>query len=242
LIKYSNRVHKIIAVSDAIRRILIEDGIDPDHIVTIRSGFVPGRFEKKENTIDLREKLGFSNDTAVICTVAALAPHKAHQILLKAAWIVIQKYPDVKFIFAGEGETRPSIERNIANLGLEKSVILLGFVEDVGAVYRASDIFALSSEEEGLCTSILDAMYFGLPIVATRAGGIPELVRDGINGFIVPVNDHVSFAERLNVLIEDKNKGKIMGLRSSEVLEQNTIQNTIEKTLAVYRELWNTLS
>ena len=104
-------------------------------------------------------------------------------------------------------------------------------------MYRASDIFALSSEEEGLCTSILDAMYFGLPIVATSAGGIPELVHDGINGLIVPVNNYMLFAERLNVLIEDRDRRKTMGLRSSGILEQNTVQQTIEKTLSVYNEL-----
>ena len=95
----------------------------------------------------------------------------------------------------------------------------------------------MTSEEEGLCTSILDAMYFGLPIIATSAGGIPELVQDGINGFIVPVNDYMSFAERLTVLIEDIDRREKMGLRSSDILEQHTVENTIEKTMSVYHEI-----
>ncbi len=235
--KYGKRVGKIITVSDAIKRILIEDGIDPEILVTIRSGFVTGEFEKSDKSIDLRKKLGIGPETVVVSTIAALAPHKAHQILLKAASHVLKKHPDVKFLFAGEGEMKAQIEKDIHNLGIEDSIILLGFVKDVGAVYRASDIFALSSEEEGLCTSILDAMYFGLPIVATSAGGIPELVHDGINGLIVPVNNYMLFAERLNVLIEDRDRRKTMGLRSSGILEQNTVQQTIEKTLSVYNEL-----
>ena len=235
--KYGKRVGKIITVSDAIKRILIEDGIDPELLVTIRSGFVTGEFEKNDNSINLRKKLGFRPNTVVVSTIAALAPHKAHQILLKAASHVLKKHPDVKFLLAGEGEMKTQIEKDIHNLGIDNSVILLGFVKDVGAVYRDSDIFALSSEEEGLCTSILDAMYFGLPIVATSAGGIPELVRDGINGFIVPVNNYLLFAERLNVLIEDRDRRKTMGLRSSGILEQNTVRQTIEKTLSVYNEL-----
>ncbi len=237
--KYGKWVDKIITVSDAIKRILIEDGIKPELIVTIRSGFIPDEFGKNNNTINLRKQLGFKEDTVVISTVAALASHKAHHVLLKAASLVLKKHPDVKFILAGEGEMRAEIEKDINNLGLKESVILLGFVESIGAVYRASDIFAITSEEEGLCTSIFDAMYFGLPIVATSAGGIPEIVMDEINGFIVPVNDYISFTDKLNILIEEPDRREKMGLRSSDILEKNTVENTIEKTLSIYRELYN---
>ena len=237
--KYGKRVDKIITVSDAIKRVLIEDGINPELLVTIRSGFVAGEFGNNHKNINLRKKLGFAEDVVVVSTVAALAAHKAHHVLLKAANLVLKKHPDVKFLFAGEGDMRSVIEKDINNLGLKDSVILLGFIKGIGAVYRASDIFAMTSEEEGLCTSILDAMYFGLPIIATSAGGIPELVQDGINGFIVPVNDYMSFAERLNVLIEDIDRREKMGLRSSDILEQHTVENTIEKTLSVYHEIYS---
>jgi len=235
--KYGKRVNKIIAVSNAIKRILIEDGIDPELIVTIKSGFVPGEFERSDKNFNLRKQLGFSEDTIVVSTVAALAPHKAHYVLIKAAHAVLKKHPDVKFLFAGEGKMRSRIKKDISSLGLSESVILLGFIKDIGSVYRTTDIFALSSEEEGLCISILDAMYFGLPIVATSAGGIPELVQDGINGFIVPVHDYMLFAERLNSLIEQPDRRNKMGLRSSDILKQNTIENTIIKTFDVYCEL-----
>ncbi|MFC1541137.1 glycosyltransferase [Candidatus Latescibacterota bacterium] len=235
--KYGKRVDKIIAVSNAIKRVLVEDGVDPDLVVVVMSGFVPGTFERNEKTEYLRKQLGIPDNAQVVSTVAALAPHKAHFVLLKAAKIIVNKHPEVKFILAGEGEMRPEIEKNIKSLELEDSVTMLGFVENVGAVYKASNIFAISSEEEGLCTSILDAMYFALPIVATKAGGIPELVHDGINGFIVPVNDHNSFAEKVNFLIESPEIEKKMGLRSTEILKQNTIDNTIQKTFDVYKEL-----
>jgi L-malate glycosyltransferase len=235
--KYGNRVDKIISVSAAIKRILIEDGVDPDIIIPIKSGFVSGSFDNIDSGNSLRKQLGFSDDDTVVSTVAALAPHKAHYVLLKAAKIVLAEYPEIKFVFAGEGDLRADIERHIKSLELGDSVTLLGFVEDIGSVYNASDIFAISSEEEGLCTSILDAMYFSLPVVATRAGGIPELVQDGINGYIVPVNDHISFAEKLISLIESPEKVHKMGMRSTDILKQNTIENTILKTLDVYQEL-----
>ena len=235
--KYGCSVDKIITVSDAIRRILIEDGIDPRRIMTIKSGFVPGEFKKSNRSGNLRTELNVADDNVVITTVAALAPHKAIHVLLKAAHIVVKKHPRVKFIIAGEGEMKSVIEKNIYNLGLEKFVILLGFVEDISSVFRATDIFAMSSREEGLCTSILDAMYFGLPMVTTNAGGIPELVEDEVNGLIVPVNDHILFAEKLMYLIENPDRRKKMGLRSSAILEKNSIEKTIDDTLHVYEEL-----
>ena len=237
-LKYSPAVDKIITVSDAIRRILIEDGVDQERLVTIRSGFVEEEFIRDDSSKNLRSELGLSDDNVVIVTVAALAPHKAHNVLLKAASLVVKKHPNVRFLLAGEGELKDTITKNIYNLGLENFVILLGYIKDIGSVYKAADIFALSSCEEGLCTSLFDAMYFELPIVATNAGGIPELVSDGINGLIVPVEDYELFAEKLNLLIENPDRRKKMGDRSSDILEQNRMEKTIEKTLQVYKKLW----
>lgn len=235
--KYGSSVDKIIAVSDAIGRILIEDGIDPERIVTVRSGFVVGDFENNGSSDELRKEYGIPENALIIATVAALAPHKSHFDLLKTAHHVVKKHPDVRFVFAGEGELKSEIEKNITNLGLDKYVILLSFIEDIEKVYRAASIFALSSREEGLCTSLLDAMYFGLPIVATNAGGIPELIKDGVNGFIVPVGDYIQFAEKLIFLIENPERRVKMGARSSSFLEQNKMEQTVEKTLQVYNEL-----
>ena len=235
--KYGPSVSRIIAVSDAIKRVLTEDGIDPQKIVTIRSGFVKEDITKNSTKKDLREKLNIKDASIVVATVAALAPHKAHYVLIKAAYKVLQKHPDTVFLLAGEGEMRPEIEKDIRNLGIEESIKLLGFVKDIETVYNTADIFAMSSSEEGLGSSLFDAMYFNLPVVATSAGGIPEIVKDGINGFIVPVNDYISFADRLNYLIENTEERKNMGGRSSQILDDNMIDRTVEKTIGVYKEL-----
>lgn len=234
--KYGTGVDKIIAVSDAIKRVLIEDGVNPGSIITIRDGFVVEEFAESLVTRDIRAELGISKDVPVIATVAALAPHKAHYVLIKAAYQVVNKHPDAVFLLAGEGEMRVDIERDIRSLGLENSIKLLGFVNDIGAVYKAADIFAISSREEGLCSSLFDAMYFNLPIVATSAGGIPEIVMDNVNGFIVPVDDYISFANRLSYLIENPEERKTMGARSTAILKHNTIDQTVDNTLDVYRE------
>jgi L-malate glycosyltransferase len=236
-IKYGSGVDRIITVSDAIRRVLVEDGVDPERVVTVRSGFIRGEFHDCEHDGRLRAQFGIPDTAPVIVTVAALAPHKSHGVLLKAAHLVIKRHPDAVFLFAGEGETRSVIERDIRNLGLENTVRLLGFLPDVENVYRVADVFAISSAEEGLCSSILDAMFFRLPVVATNAGGIPELVHDGVNGYVVPVNDYRLFAERLMELIGDDDLRKRMGMRSGPILERNSIERTAEETLSVYRDV-----
>ena len=238
-VKYGNRVDRIITVSDAIGRILVEVGIDPDKIITIRSGFVPGEFNTGSPKSDLRSELNIPGDAVVIAVVAALAPHKDHDMLIRAASRVVRKHPGTVFLLAGKGELKVDLEKQIRHLGLEKSVKLLGFVQDIGAVYRAADVFALSSREEGLCTSNLDAMYFSLPIVATDAGGIPELVNDGVNGYLVPVGDDCAFAGRLNHLIEHPGIRRTLGSASSSILEDNGVDRTVDRTLGVYRELLN---
>ena len=236
-IKYSLGVDRIITVSDAVKRILIEDGIDPSLITTVRSGFIHKQYDGAPIR-DLRNELGIPPEAVVVASVAALAPHKDHNMLLKAAHIVKQHNPDVRFLLAGEGALKDELLQAIHNLGLDENVYLLDFVEDIQSVFNAADIFAMSSREEGLCTSILDAMYFNLPIVATNAGGIPELVQDQVNGFIVRVGDHQFFADRLNFLIENASRRRKMAERSKQILDQHNMDKTIDGTLAVYQEIW----
>jgi len=235
--KYGAGVDKILAVSDAIKRVLVEDGIPESRVVTVRSGFVPHEFISRGQSVNLREKLGISSETTVIATVAALAPHKALHVLLKAASIVCKTRKDVVFLIAGDGELRSVLEKNINSLLLGESVILVGFINDIGSVYESADIFCLSSREEGLCTSILDAMYFRLPIVSTNAGGIPELVKNRVNGLIVPVDNHQLLAERLLELVDDPLLRKEMGERGRNLVEQNNMEQTVDKTFLVYKSL-----
>ena len=236
-IKYSMGVDRIITVSEAVKRVLIEDGVNPSLITTVRSGFIHKQYEGAP-VRNIRAELGVSADAVVVASVAALAPHKDHTMLLKAAHIVKQSHPDVRFLLAGEGVLKDELVQAIHNLGLDQNVFLLDFVEDIQSVFKAADIFAMSSREEGLCTSILDAMYFNLPIVATNAGGIPELVQDQVNGFIVRVGDYQLFADRLNFLIENASRRRKMAERSKEFLEQHDMEKTIEGTLIVYQKIW----
>ena len=148
------------------RAVTVHEGIDLDRVAAA-------------SPANIHEELWLPHGAPVVGNVAALVPHKGQKHLIEAAALVVRQVPDARFVIAGEGELREALEQQIKHLGLEKHVLLAGFRPDVLSVHKAFDIFVMSSVTEGLGTSILDAMACGRPVVATAAGGIPEVVRDG---------------------------------------------------------------
>ena len=134
--------------------------------------------------------------------IAALVPHKGQRHLISAAAIVRQQVPDAHLVILGEGELRETLERQIKHLNLEKHVLLVGFRPDALAYLKSFDIFVMSSLMEGLGTSVLDAMACARPVVATRAGGIPEVVTEAA-ATLVPPKDDQAMAREILALLDD---------------------------------------
>src|SRR5262249_33505614 len=158
---------------------------------------------KREGGADLRALIGADADATVIGTVAALAPHKNHADLARAAATVLARRPEVRFAGVGDGECRPALERQIAAVGIEACVHLLGFRADARALLEQFSVFALASYLEGLCTSLLDAQALGVPVVATAVGGIPDVVEHGRTGLLVPARDPEALAGALLEPLDD---------------------------------------
>ena len=177
-------------------------------------------------------------NSPVVGNIAALTDHKDHLTLIEAAGILLKRRADVRFVIAGEGECRSVLERRLLETGLQEKVFLLGFRSDIDTLLPAFTLFCLSSHMEGLGTSLLDAMAFGLPIVATNAGGIPEAVEDGVTGRVVPARDPSRLAEALIELLEDRKLRDAMGKAGRASFEQRFIvDRMVENTLQVYGEL-----
>jgi len=184
----------------------------------------------------LHAELWLPHHAPVVGNVAALVPHKGQRHLIEAASIVIQKVPDARFVIAGEGELREALEQQIKHLGLEKHVLLAGFRPDVLSVHKAFDIFVMSSVTEGLGTSILDAMASGKPVVATAAGGIPEIVRDGRTGLLVPPRDHDAMAAAIVKLLRDEPLRRRMGAAGLSLANARfSAERMVRETLEVYQ-------
>src|SRR5439155_9013937 len=182
------QVDCFVCASNAIRRMVIADGVPAAHAVTIHEGIDLAHVAAAP-AADLHAELWLPHNAPVVGNVAALVPHKGQRHLIEAAAIVVTQVPDARFVIAGEGELRPQLERQIKERRLEKHVFLAGFRPDILSVHKAFDLFVMSSVTEGLGTSLLDAMACAKPIVATTAGGMPEVVADGQTGLLVPPRD-----------------------------------------------------
>lgn len=205
-----DQVDLFICASEAIRRIVLSDGVPEERALTVHEGIDLERVAAAPEA-PLHDELWLPHGSPVVGNVAALVPHKGQRHLIDAAAMVVRQVPDARFVVAGEGELRESLEHHVKHLHLEKHVFFTGFRTDVLSVIKAFDVFVMSSITEGLGTSLLDAMACRKPIVATEAGGIPEVVQDGITGFLVPPRDHHAMAEAIVKLLRDEPLRKRMG-------------------------------
>jgi L-malate glycosyltransferase len=229
------QVDLFICVSEAIRRMLIGDGVPASRVVTVNEGIDIGHVEAAPKA-DLHSELWLPHNSPIVGNVAALVPHKGQRHLIEAAALVVKKVPDARFVIAGEGELRPSLERQIKEHHLEKHVFLAGFRPDILSVHKAFDIFVMSSVTEGLGTSLLDAMACGKPVVATTAGGMPEVVIDGRTGLLVPPRDHAAMADAIVRLLQDPVvRAEMAAAGEARVRAKFSVERMVDDTLNVYR-------
>ena len=231
------QVDCFICASDAIRRILAADGLPESRLVTVYEGIDLERVEAAP-PIDLHAELWLPHHAPIVGNVAALVPHKGQRHLIDAAALVVRQAPDARFVIAGDGELRGSLERLIKEQSLDKHAFLLGFRPDVLSVHKAFDIFVMSSVTEGLGTSLLDAMACGKPVVATTAGGMPEVVADGKTGILVPPRDHRAMATAILRLLADESLRRAMGTAGRARVRQHfSVEEMVSGTMAVYRRV-----
>jgi glycosyltransferase involved in cell wall biosynthesis len=148
------------------------------------------------------------------------------------------RVPEARLVIAGEGELRPALEAQVRERGLADRVIFAGFRRDLDRLLPAFSVFCLSSRLEGLGTSLLDAMAFGLPVVATAAGGIPEAVEDGVTGRLSPPRDPAALAGALADILGDETRRRAFGAAGRRrFLEHFTADHMVAATLAVLEEV-----
>ncbi len=237
LLKYRFGTSHFLAVSTRVKDVLIEDGVPPTHISIVPSSADLSRFEGI--SIDrLRAELGIANSTKVVVNVGSLVGHKTHIYLVRAMRRVIDRIPDTTCVIVGEGPLRRQIESEIRRLGLSERIILTGFRRDAIRFTKLADVFAISSEMEGLCSCILEAFALSRPVVSTSAGGIPDIVRDGVNGILVPIRDSEALAQGILRLLEDRVLAERYAAEGRRTVESKfTAERMVASTLAVYGKL-----
>ena len=227
------RASRIIAISSAVADVLVDDGIDPVRIQVVHSG-VDLDAARAATPFGVRERLGLRPDTRLACTVGALVPHKDHATLLQAARHLAGGFPDLHWVIAGEGELRPVLEWLTAELGLTERVHFLGHVSQPLGVIADADVYVMSSREEGLGTSVLDAMARGIPVASTSAGGLPEMLHQG-GGILVPPRKPDALAGAVRRILCDGELRQRLVDNASRTVESFSAGRMAAEVLTVYR-------
>jgi glycosyltransferase involved in cell wall biosynthesis len=185
----------IVAVSEAVKAALIAAGVRPVAIAVVHDGIDPGEVRRAAVApLRIRARLGLPDDTPLAANLAALERAKDQTTLVRAAEVARSLRPELHWVIAGEGDERPALEAHLRERGLADRVHLLGHIEQPDALIRESDTLVMSSQEEGLGSVVLHALALAKPVVATRAGGLPEIVPEE---WLVPVGDADALARKV---------------------------------------------
>jgi glycosyltransferase involved in cell wall biosynthesis len=210
--------------------------IDPSRtrLVYIRNGIA----QPVPSGRSIRDELAIPGTAPLVVAVARLDPYKSLHILIEAAKRLRDEFPALRVLIAGEGSERPRLERLIAGLQLDQSVTLLGARSDVPDLIAACDVATLSSYSETTPLAIMEYMAMGKAVVATRAGGIPDLIEDQVEGLLVEPGDPAPLAEAIAILLRNPELSREMGRRGSERQRSEfSIEAVARRVEALYQEL-----
>lgn len=224
-----------VAVSDLGRRDLLSvDGFREERVVVVHNGASAG---EAETPAGARAALGLPAGAEVVGTVARLQAEKNVPLLIRAFARVAARRPSAWLVIAGDGGDRARCEDAARESGCPERIRILGTRRDVARILSATDVFALSSDREGLPLAVLEAMGAERPIVSTDAGAIREVVSDGVNGRIVAPRDEAAFASALEELLSDPVRAREMGRKGRETyLRGFTLERMADRYGRVYRE------
>jgi L-malate glycosyltransferase len=217
----------VVAVSEAVKAALVAAGVPPDAIAVVPDGIDPGEVRRAAvEPLRIRHRLGLPDGTPLAANLAALERAKDQITLVRAAAVARSLRPELHWVIAGEGDERPVLETHVREHGLADRVHLLGYVDRPDALIRESDALVMSSREEGLGSVVLHALALGKAVVATRAGGLPEIVPEE---WLVPVGDADALARKVVQALDHP--------ATSPLPPQYTASAMARGVLAVYRSL-----
>lgn len=215
----SNLSRKIIFVSNDEREAFIRRiGTAPAKCLTVYNGITINNIDHPSEE-EMRNKYGINKERTVVGIIARFAPEKDHESFLLAAREVLRSRGEFTFLLVGEGKTKPLMEKLSEDLGIKDHTVFTGFVNNTGEVLSIIDIGCLTSRREGMGIALLEYMAFHKPIVSTNAGGIPEVVQEGVNGFLVNPGDYKSMAAKIIELARDENLRRQMGDEGFSILK-----------------------
>jgi glycosyltransferase involved in cell wall biosynthesis len=238
--RFVARTSQLVAVSADIHEFLVRRvGIPGRQILTIVNGIDTSLYAPQSAMQHrLKSELQAFDGYHIVATVGSLYAIKGHSYLLDAARLVIAKHPKTLFLLIGRGPLRDELERHSLELGLRHHVRFLGFRTDIPDLLRAADTFVLPSLSEGLPLSMLEAMAAGKPAIATNVGGVPEVIKDGESGFLIPSRNPDVIADRLIRLIRSPELARGLGTTGQSLVRS---KYDLPQVVRQYEELYDRL-
>ncbi len=240
IIRILNTADAIVCEDNNLKSILVTRGLDSKKITLIRNGidfqsFQPG--DSKES----KRSLGLKDDQPIMLSIGSLNKTKNHALLINTFAEIATSKNSWHLYIIGEGEQQQSLEKQIADLKLKEKVTLLGLLapDSISQWLKAADIFVHPSQNEGTPNVLLEAMASGLPVVASKVGGIPELIQDNTEGLLFESGSKKELKEKLNRLIQNKQLQKVLAENAPKKISTHydSWENQAKKLLALYEQL-----
>lgn len=240
---YQRHVDRVIVNSRATRRTMLSGTpwFPDEKARVIYNGIDPAPYNELIARRDdvrraLRDELGLSEHTAIVVMVGELNERKRQRDILEAVPRVLEGHPDTHFLFVGEGGDRPTLERAVAAADLGAAVTLAGFRDDIPEVLVGCDVLVLPSRVEGFGYVLVEGMAAGLPVVASNASSIPEVVEEGVTGYLHPVGDIDVLAGHVGALLASPERARRMGHRGrAAVANRFHIRRMLDEVEALFR-------
>ena len=234
IFKY-NRADKIVAISNFTKDVLIQAGVKKNKLAVIHDAVDSYTITQQAETA---EPLNFKKDDILIGTVAALVERKGHKYIFKAMTKVKKQFPKARLLVIGQGSLEKDLKELAKSLDLKKEIIFLGFQKNIPAILKKLDVFVLYPLREGLGVASLEAGACSLPTVASKVGGLQEVVEDGQTGFLVPPKNPHALADKINFLLANPEMRITMGKKAKQRVETIfSVEKMVDSYIKIYKEL-----
>ena len=205
------RAQHLIVMSEEMKADVRTLGVPDDRMTVLYNSIFLEDYPPIESEKASRDALGVPHGAPTVAVIGRVSPEKGQTLFVEMARKVLAGKPDARFLIVGDGPGAPALRQRIEALGLQGRILLTGFLSDPRNAYGALDVLVISSSTEGLPNVLLEAFAFGKPVVATRVGGIPEVLQDGASGYLVDSGDSDALAQRVSHLLDHPELARGMG-------------------------------
>lgn len=235
--KYHSYNH-VISISEGIRQVLLRQGIKKEHVTTVISSVDTQKFRPVSNAHWFQSEFGLDDECITIGVLAQLIKRKGHSVLFKALVEIVKTHSNIEVLIFGKGPIKDTLQEEVLQLGLTKWVRFVGFRTDIEDILPNLDLVVHPAFTEGLGVSLLQASACGVPIIASKVGGIPEAVRPAQNGLLVDVGDSKQLADAVIQLISSYETRQKMATKGRELaLTKFSTQTMAKGNLAIYQKV-----